>query len=218
MRHLRFPAIAALASVLALSAGTAPAQAHGDGEGDRDRDGHASGHGHSRSMNMTLTEEVTAVLDAAAVEVEGTRGARVGRDDDLIVITIGGHHRGSRDDDRASSARRGDGSHGSPSSRSVVTFSSDADTTAWTGFAFDRVDGVITADVDGVEDVPVLTVVRSDDDDDDDDWSRRRGGWRGGSSAELQLTEESAAALDAVVNSDAFTAGDVFATTSRCGR
>ncbi|SEB66627.1 hypothetical protein SAMN04489844_0799 [Nocardioides exalbidus] len=234
MKQRRFRAVTALLSVLALSAVAAPAHA-GDRGGDRgdgprhSQHGHGGGHGwghghgHSRGTGMTVTEEVTAILDAASVEVEGSNGARVGRDDDdLLVISVGGRHRGhwnddSDDDDDERDDRRGkDGSRGGDGSNAVVTFTGTTVTSEWTDFDVDVRDGVVTAEVDGVEDVPVLTIVKADDDDDDRGRARR-----GGShdlSLEYQLTEESAVVLGAVVGADAFEAGDVFATAGGCGR
>jgi hypothetical protein len=239
MKQRRFRAITALLSVLALSAVAAPAQAGdrgGDrGDGPRHSSGHHSqggghgwGHGNSRGIGMTVTEEVTAVLDAASVEVEGSDGARVGRDDDdLIVISVGGRHRGHWDDDdddsddRSGHHRSKGGWKGGDSSDATVTFTGTTESSEWTDFDLDWREGVITAEVDGVEDVPVLTVVTTDDDDDDGDWKGRNDRGRGGShdsSTEFQLTEESAIVLGAVVSTDAFEAGDVFATAGGCGR
>lgn len=225
MKHLRFLSTAALVSAVALTTAGAPAQAHGDRDGGRDggRGDHASSHGHgghgpwhARAGWVTLTEEATTILDTASVEVEGSDGARVGRDrDDLIVISLGGggrQHDDSDDSDDRTSARGKGG--WDRSSAATIEFSSTTGTTEWSGFAFDKSDGVITADVDGAEDVPVLTLVRTDDDDDDESGhgSHRRGGSRGWGSSELQLTEESSDALDAVVGADAFAVGDAFAT------
>ncbi|RYB94666.1 hypothetical protein EUA93_10115 [Nocardioides oleivorans] len=233
MKQRRFRAVTALLSVLALSAVAAPAHA-GDRGGDRgdgprhsshEGRGHHShgegrGWGHSRGLGMTVTEDVTAILDAASVEVEGSGGARVGRDDDdLIVISVGGRHRGHwNDSDDESDDRRGKGgSKGGDGSNAVVTFTGSSVTSEWTDVDVDLREGVVTAEVDGVEDVPVLTVVRTDDNDDDDrDWKRRSGSHD--SSIEYQLTEESAVVLGAVVGTDAFEAGDVFATAGGCGR
>ncbi|MDR7253009.1 hypothetical protein J2X46_001994 [Nocardioides sp. BE266] len=221
MKHLRLLTTAAFVSAVALTTAGAPAQAHGDGgRGDHTSSHGHGGHGssHVRAGWVTVTEEATAILDTAAVTIEGSDGARVGRNrDDLIVISLGGgrHHDDSDDDSDDRTSLRGKGGW-DRSSDATITLTSAAGTTEWSGFALDKSEGVITADVDGVEDVPVLTLVKTDDDDDDDDdagqWGHHRGGSRGWGSSELQLTQASSDSLDKVVGSDAFAAGDAFAT------
>ena len=227
MKHLVSLAALSAVSVIALSSVAAPAQAH---EGGREGGpGHHYGdgsHGHhgpwnSRASRVTLTEDVTAILDSYAVEIEAEDGAHVGRDrDDLIVLSLGQGRRGHRGDWDSDKDERGGTKN---DSSGTITFSG-AGSTTWTDFEVDKDDEsvVITAEVDGVEDVPVLTLVRDEEADDDDDndvegW-HHRGGSRGWDSAELLLTASSAAALDAVVGADEFAAGDVFATTGGCGR
>ena len=231
MKHLRLLSTAALVSAVALTTAGAPAQAQGDG----DRGHHGGKHGHSehghgghghgghgpwqvRAGWITLTEEATAILDTAAVEVEGSDGARVDRNrDELIVIKLGGGRRHHDSDDDHDSDDRGTG--GSHRSAATIDFTSLAGTTSWTGFAFDKAERVITADVDGAEDVPVLTLVKiRPDSDTSGHGDERRGGSRGWGSSELQLTEESSDALDTVVGTDAFAAGDAFATIGGGGR
>ncbi|MDT0185880.1 hypothetical protein Q9S36_37400 [Microbacterium sp. ARD31] len=227
MKHLRLLSTAALVSAVALTTAGAPAQAQGEGEGGRGhhggKHGHG-GHGHGghgpwqvRAGWITLTEEATAILDTASVEVEGSDGARVDRNrDELIVIKLGGGRRHHDDHDSDDRLR---GTRGSDRSAATIDFTSLAGTTSWTGFAFDKAERVITADVDGAEDVPVLTLVKiRPDADTSGHGDERRGGSRGWGSSELQLTEESSDALDAVVGTDAFAAGDAFATIGGGGR
>lgn len=224
MKHLRSLSTVALVSAVALTTAGAPAQAHGDRDGGRGDHASSHGHGgqgshgpwHARAGWVTLTEEATAILDTASVEVEGSEGARVGRNrDDVIVLSLGGPGRHDSDDADDRTSLRGR-SGWARSSAATIEFSSTAGTTEWSGFAFDKAERVITADVDGAEDVPVLTLVKVGRDAEDTDRSghraHRRGGSRGWGSSELQLTEESSDALDAVVGADAFAAGDTFAT------
>ncbi len=226
MKHLRLLSTAALVSAVALTTAGAPAQAQGDG--DRGHHGGKQGgkHGHGehgqgghgpwqvRAGWITLTAEATAILDTASVEVEGSDGARVDRNrDELIVIKLGGGRRHHDDHDSDDKLR------GTSGSAATIDFTSLAGTTSWTGFAFDKAERVITADVDGAEDVPVLALVKiRPDADTSGHGDERRGGSRGWGSSELQLTEESSDALDTVVGTDAFAAGDAFATIGGGGR
>jgi hypothetical protein len=226
VKHLRLLSTAALVSAVALTTAGAPAQAQGDG--DRGHHGGKQGgkqghgeHGHGghgpwqvRAGWITVTEEATAILDTASVEVEGSDGARVDRNrDELIVIKLGGGRRHHDDHDSDDKLR------GTSGSAATIDFTSLAGTTSWTGFAFDKAERVITADVDGAEDVPVLTLVKiRPDSDTSGHGDERRGGSRGWGSSELQLTEESSDALDTVVGTDAFAAGDAFATIGGGGR
>jgi hypothetical protein len=228
VKHLRLLSTAALVSAVALTTAGAPAQAQGDGGRGHHGGKHGHGeHGHGghgawqvRAGWITLTEEATAILDTASVEVEGSDGARVDRNrDELIVIKLGGGRRHHDSDDAPTTTPNGRGTGGSKRSAATIDFTSLAGTTSWTGFAFDKAERVITADVDGAEDVPVLTLVKiRPDADTSGHGDERRGGSRGWGSSELQLTEESSDALDAVVGTDAFAAGDAFATIGGGGR
>lgn len=235
VNHFRLPATLALVATVALTAAGSPAQAHDGDRGGRDQHGYGhSGHGdgngpwRSRGLRVTLTEDVTAALDAAGVEVEGDDGVRVDRNrDDLLVLSLGHDRRGHRSwgdkDDRDDRTSRRGGSRRDDDGS--LTFSTDAASTTWSDFEVEKEDDVVhvTADVDGVEDVPVLALVKAEDDESDDGdkdgtgW-HHRGGSRGWSAAELLLTEASAAALDTVAGAEAFAAGDVFATLGGCGR
>lgn len=102
-----------------------------------------------------LTEDATTTLDDAGAELTGVDGARVRRTrDDLLAVYLGqwGRRHGSGESENR---RTGGGSHALRGSFAIA----GAATTTWTDIEVDRREGVVTADVDSVEDVVVFTIV-----------------------------------------------------------
>ena len=205
---------AALAAAALTAVAATPAEADGD-RGDRgDQGDRQRGY-----YSFVLTEDATSALDEAGAELTGVDGARVRRtSDDLLAVYLGraGHRHGSGE---WGSRRTGGGSHTLRGGFTVT----DAATTTWTDIKVDRREGVITADVDSVEDVDVFTIVE-DEPSEASPPSARLGGYGGSgevrSDATLELTGAAADALDRALGAEVFDAGDVFATTSGrgCGR
>lgn len=172
----------------------APAGAHGAGPGGGSgvRGGGGSSAGHRADLAFTLTAGATATLDAYEAEVEAVGAARVVRnDDDLIVVSLG--------------QRRSHGRGASEARVAGVSFTVGSASSTWTELDLDRQAEVVTAELDGTDDVAVLDLVTT----------TSTSGERPRRTVELVLTEAAADALDAVIGSDEFDAGDVFATAGR---
>lgn len=207
-------ATTALVAAALTAVAATPAEAHGE-RGDRGSQGDRQ----RGYYSLVLTADATTTLDDAEAELTGVDGARVRRtEDDLLAIYLSPsrHRHGSTED------RRLRGTSGSQALRGGFAVT-DTTTSTWTNLEVNRAEGVVTADVDSVEDVVVFTIV--EDESSEEPRMSARSVPRGGSGAvridaELQLTDAAANALDQALGADAFDAGDVFATTSgrSCGR